>query len=55
MSQATTSRYVTPTDPSHFYSQIQQFYARHFQLLDSGAAEEWALTFTQDGSFARHP
>jgi uncharacterized protein (TIGR02246 family) len=32
--------------------QIQQFYARQMQLLDDGAAEEWAETFTPDGVFA---
>ncbi|GAA2677148.1 nuclear transport factor 2 family protein [Actinoplanes palleronii] len=33
------------------YVQVQQFYARHMQLLDAGAAREWAETFTQDGTF----
>ncbi|MDK1341816.1 nuclear transport factor 2 family protein [Streptomyces sp. 378] len=31
---------------------IQQFYARHMQLLDSGEAEAWAGTFTSDATFA---
>ncbi|MFD0346153.1 nuclear transport factor 2 family protein [Kitasatospora aburaviensis] len=30
---------------------IEQFYARHMQLLDGGRAEEWAATFTEDGTF----
>ncbi|WP_405016245.1 nuclear transport factor 2 family protein [Kitasatospora sp. NBC_00070] len=30
---------------------LDQFYARHLQLLDSGRAEEWAATFTADGTF----
>ncbi|GIG63089.1 hypothetical protein Lfu02_74610 [Longispora fulva] len=34
-------------------AEVEQFYATHFHLLDSGAAEEWALTFTEDGAF--HP
>ncbi|MGD1220790.1 MULTISPECIES: nuclear transport factor 2 family protein [Streptomyces] len=34
------------------YTEVQQFYARHMQLLDSGRAEEWAQTFTEDGEFA---
>ncbi|SCD61166.1 SnoaL-like domain-containing protein [Streptomyces sp. DvalAA-19] len=34
-------------------AEVQQFYARHMQYLDDGAAEEWARTFTEDGSF--HP
>ncbi len=35
------------------YAEVQQFYARHFHLLDSGDAEGWAATFTEDGFF--HP
>ncbi|GAA2898747.1 nuclear transport factor 2 family protein [Streptosporangium fragile] len=34
------------------YAEVQQFYARHMHLLDAGAAEEWAETFTEDGVFA---
>ncbi|KAB8169919.1 nuclear transport factor 2 family protein [Streptomyces sp. 3MP-14] len=34
------------------HSEVQQFYARHMQLLDAGRADEWALTFTEDGVFA---
>lgn len=30
------------------YAQVQQFYAEHMQLLDSGAVDAWALTFTED-------
>jgi hypothetical protein len=30
---------------------VEQFYAEHFHLLDAGAAEQWALTFTEDGVF----
>ncbi|WP_063774830.1 nuclear transport factor 2 family protein [Kitasatospora azatica] len=39
------------------YHQVQQFYAQQMQLLDSGNAEEWAETFTEDGVFAAnaHP
>ncbi|WP_233510698.1 nuclear transport factor 2 family protein [Actinomadura craniellae] len=33
------------------YAELQQFYARHMHLLDTGAAEEWAETFTEDGTF----
>ncbi|MFF7365873.1 nuclear transport factor 2 family protein [Streptomyces sp. NPDC008125] len=33
------------------FQQIQQFYARQMRLLDTGAAEEWADTFTEDGVF----
>lgn len=32
-------------------TEIQQFYARHMQLLDGGSAEAWARTFTADASF----
>ncbi|MEU0585790.1 nuclear transport factor 2 family protein [Streptomyces sp. NPDC006132] len=31
---------------------IQQFYARHMQLLDGGEAGTWAATFTPDATFA---
>lgn len=34
------------------YAEVQQFYARQMHLLDTGAAEQWAATFTPDGSFA---
>ncbi|SEF65945.1 SnoaL-like domain-containing protein [Thermomonospora echinospora] len=34
------------------YADVQQFYARHMHLLDAGAADEWAATFTEDGVFA---
>lgn len=33
------------------YVQVQQFYAYHMRMLDSGAAQEWADTFTEDGIF----
>ncbi|MEW2353524.1 nuclear transport factor 2 family protein [Spirillospora sp. NPDC029432] len=47
MSVSTTSRSI-----EHIYAEVQQFYARHMQLLDAGEAEEWAMTFTEDGVFA---
>ncbi|MBZ4319361.1 nuclear transport factor 2 family protein [Streptomyces huiliensis] len=39
------------------YQQVQQFYAEQMHLLDTGRAEEWAETFTEDGVFAAnaHP
>lgn len=46
---------TTTTERGSFaeiYAEVQQFYARHFQLLDSGQAEAWADTFTEDGYFA---
>ncbi|MEU9731519.1 nuclear transport factor 2 family protein [Streptomyces sp. NPDC048002] len=33
------------------YQRIQQFYARQMRLLDHGAVQEWADTFTEDGVF----
>ncbi|MDA0632762.1 nuclear transport factor 2 family protein [Nonomuraea sp. MCN248] len=33
------------------YEEAQRFYARQMQLLDSGATDEWAGTFTDDGVF----
>lgn len=39
------------------YPAIQNFYARQMQFLDDGRVDEWAGTFTEDGSFAAnaHP
>jgi len=42
---------IGPSAPTDLYVQVQQFYARHFQLLDSGDAAGWADTFTEDGWF----
>ncbi|MFI0982665.1 nuclear transport factor 2 family protein [Streptomyces sp. NPDC021093] len=47
---------VTEVSPSGIgsaglYQEIQQFYATQMQLLDTGRAEEWAATFTQEGVF----
>lgn len=33
------------------YAEVQQFYAQHMQLLDSGEAEQWAAQFTEEASF----
>ncbi|MEU1516814.1 nuclear transport factor 2 family protein [Streptomyces sp. NPDC005811] len=41
-----------PTAPADVYAEVQHFYARQMRLLDSGEAENWAGTFTEDGSFA---
>lgn len=41
----------TEVSPTVLYAEIQHFYARHMQLLDDGKADEWAATFTADGSF----
>lgn len=43
---------ITGTVFSDLYVRVQQFYAHHMRLLDSGAAAEWAATFTRDGVFA---
>lgn len=42
---------VEPLDDAETYCQIQQFYARQMRYLDSGDAEAWAATFTEDGVF----
>lgn len=48
-----SSTAVSPTvDTSGLYLAVQQFYARHMHLLDDGRADEWAATFTPDGSFS---
>lgn len=47
-----------PTDHQTFekvYAEVQQFYARHIQLMDEGRAEEAALTFTEDASMVSPP
>ncbi|MGY2061165.1 nuclear transport factor 2 family protein, partial [Nocardia gipuzkoensis] len=43
---------VRETSFAELYAEVQQFYARHMYLLDSGAAEEWAAGFTENGTFA---
>lgn len=35
-------------------AEVEQFYARQMRALDTGMADEWAATFTQDGRFS-HP
>jgi 3-phenylpropionate/cinnamic acid dioxygenase small subunit len=39
------------------YQEIQHFYGRQMRFLDSGAVDEWAGTFTEDGVFTAnaHP
>ena len=34
------------------HHEVQEFYARQMWLLDSGAPDRWACTFTEDGVFA---
>ncbi|MBO0807006.1 MAG: nuclear transport factor 2 family protein [Actinobacteria bacterium] len=40
-----------PDVDAETYSQIQHFYAWQSQLLDFNKFDEWAATFTEDGSF----
>ncbi|MFD3540799.1 nuclear transport factor 2 family protein [Streptomyces sp. NPDC058662] len=42
----------TSSSVESLYAEVQQFYAHHMHLLDAGDGEGWALTFTEDGSFA---
>lgn len=49
----TTTAPATPVT-GEIYGQILDFYARNMQFLDSGAAEEWADGFTEDGVFAQN-
>ncbi|GHH70754.1 hypothetical protein GCM10018781_31010 [Kitasatospora indigofera] len=37
------------------YAQVQHFYAHQMQALDGGRFEEYAATFTPDGSFQHSP
>lgn len=41
----------SPVVTGLLYAEVQHFYAHHMQLLDRGRDEEWAATFTEDGSF----
>jgi 3-phenylpropionate/cinnamic acid dioxygenase small subunit len=43
---------TTTHDTTSLYLAVQQFYARHMQLLDGGEPDAWAATFTPDGSFS---
>jgi len=36
-----------PASPAETYIEILQFYAYQMHLLDEGAADKWALTFTE--------
>ncbi|GAQ52029.1 nuclear transport factor 2 family protein [Streptomyces acidiscabies] len=36
------------------YTEVVRFYARQAHLLDSGQAERWADTFTEDGEFVQN-
>ncbi|MEU7146160.1 nuclear transport factor 2 family protein [Nocardia sp. NPDC046473] len=46
--QATTSEITF----ERLYAEVQQFYAKHLQLLDMAEAQEWAETFTEDATFS---
>ncbi|GAA1188831.1 nuclear transport factor 2 family protein [Streptomyces hebeiensis] len=37
------------------YTRVQQFYARQMQALDGGRFEDYAATFTKDGTFQHSP
>lgn len=40
-----------PPVPPELYSEVQQYYARQIQALDAGRWEEFAASFTADGTF----
>ncbi|GAA4915018.1 nuclear transport factor 2 family protein [Streptomyces coeruleoprunus] len=49
---------TTETDTragTHLYALVQHFYARQMQALDEGRFEEYAATFTEDGTFQHTP
>ncbi|MEE1758266.1 MULTISPECIES: nuclear transport factor 2 family protein [unclassified Streptomyces] len=46
---------MATTVSSDLYVQVQHFYARQMQALDNGRIEEYANTFTKDGSFQHTP
>lgn len=43
------------TTRSDLYAEVQQFYARQMQELDSGKLEAYADTFTEDAEFGHTP
>lgn len=43
------------TTRSDLYFEVQQFYARQMQALDSGKLEAYADTFTEDAEFGHTP
>ncbi|GAA2259175.1 hypothetical protein GCM10010232_57270 [Streptomyces amakusaensis] len=50
----TTHAAARPQATSAFavlYAEVQQFYAQQMQLLDQGACDEWAATFTEAATF----
>ena len=40
------------TSHAELRAEVEQFYARQMRALDTGAADEWATTFTRDGVFS---
>ncbi|MFI9364417.1 nuclear transport factor 2 family protein [Kitasatospora sp. NPDC053057] len=40
---------------TELYSQVQHFYAHQMQALDGGRFEDYAATFTEDGTFQHSP
>ncbi|MCX4457450.1 nuclear transport factor 2 family protein [Streptomyces sp. NBC_01340] len=52
MTAQTETQPYSATGFAALYAEIQQFYARHMHLLDSGATDEWAADFTEDASFS---
>ncbi|MEV7279138.1 nuclear transport factor 2 family protein [Streptomyces sp. NPDC093111] len=43
------------TVSTDLYSEVTQFYAHQMQALDSGRFEDYAATFTPDGTFQHSP
>ncbi|MEU4349649.1 nuclear transport factor 2 family protein [Streptomyces sp. NPDC023838] len=48
----TASTVPAQTADVELYVEVQHFYARQMQLLDTRRCAEWAATFTEDGVFA---
>lgn len=49
MTSVSPAQSVAERSFGELHAEVQQFYARHTYLLDTGAAREWAETFTEDG------
>ncbi|MCP2260264.1 SnoaL-like domain-containing protein [Streptoalloteichus tenebrarius] len=42
------------TVSAEVYQELLRFYSRQMQLMDDGAADDWAATFTEDGVFEQN-
>ncbi|MGR6974170.1 nuclear transport factor 2 family protein [Streptomyces cynarae] len=50
-----TQTFATPDVTTDVYSRVQHFYAHQMQALDGLRFEDYAATFTEDGTFQHSP